>query len=627
MTIFLLLILPAVLAGTIVSLRDRRLSLSRSASAGLLTFFALIILDLLVLLPLERMHLISSDGILTIAFGKSALVINLLCALFIGFFLAFCTKQVYLPRRLRLPSPGRALILALVHLFLFALLLLSQAYIWAEQVYPNANLEEIMFYLRMPLQGTAASFVSQVIINVLLPAAIGFVILEIWMLWPAKNTYFAVIAERLRISLFPLRIPLGAALAVMIVWFAGLLYAGDQLLDIQGYFKGHFSTSELIETEYVAPSSVALTFPEEKRNLITIYIESGETTPQDVANGGILENNLIPEMTEIARENISFSRSELIEGASVAPGCGWTIAGLVAQTAGIPLKLYENKGLVEQEIGYAANSASTYQSLLPGAVTLGDILAEQGYRNVFMAGSDFTFGGRRVYFTEHGDYEVLDLLNAYEVGKLPEDYYEYWGFEDFRLYAYAKETLSELSQSSQPFHFAMLTVDTHSPGYRCPKCPTDYINADRDCLNYADTLRCSSIQLDEFLSWCKTQSFYDDTTIVVTGDHASMQSYFYSGISNTDYDKKHGSTNRPVYNAFINSVVQPVSETNRIFTTIDFFPTVLASMGVQIEGDRLGLGTNLFSERQTLSEEYGEEALFEELNKRSTFYEDALLYP
>ena len=34
---------------------------------------------------------------------------------------------------------------------------------------------------------------------------------------------------------------------------------------------------------------------------------------------------------------------------------------------------------------------------------------------------------------------------------------------------------------------------------------------------------------------------------------------------------------------------------NRDFSTLDFFPTTLASLGVQIEGDRLGLGTNLFS--------------------------------
>jgi phosphoglycerol transferase len=60
---------------------------------------------------------------------------------------------------------------------------------------------------------------------------------------------------------------------------------------------------------------------------------------------------------------------------------------------------------------------------------------------------------------------------------------------------------------------------------------------------------------------------------------------------------------------------------------MDFFPTILASIGVSIEGDRLGLGTNLFSERKTLLEEYGYNYLYQELRKKSNFYNQELLYP
>jgi phosphoglycerol transferase len=55
------------------------------------------------------------------------------------------------------------------------------------------------------------------------------------------------------------------------------------------------------------------------------------------------------------------------------------------------------------------------------------------------------------------------------------------------------------------------------------------------------------------------------------------------------------------------------------------FPTTLAALGVQIEGDRLGLGTNLFSAKQTLCEMYGFEALDWELQKRSEFYNTRFL--
>ena len=77
---------------------------------------------------------------------------------------------------------------------------------------------------------------------------------------------------------------------------------------------------------------------------------------------------------------------------------------------------------------------------------------------------------------------------------------------------------------------------------------------------------------------------------------------------------------RTVYNAFINSRVVPSNEKNRVFTTMDMFPTTLASLGASIEGDRLGLGTNLFSDKRTLAEEYGIQKLNKELKKNSNYY-------
>ena len=167
----------------------------------------------------------------------------------------------------------------------------------------------------------------------------------------------------------------------------------------------------------------------------------------------------------------------------------------------------------------------------------------------------------------------------------------------------------------------------HAPGYRCAACPTDHSNTGRDSDNYADILRCSSIQLDEFLNWCSQQAFYDETTIVITGDHASQQDYFYNPVLGEAYHRDTGDNNRLVYNAFINAIPQAHQQKNRIFTTLDLFPTTLAAMGVKIEGEKLGLGVNLFSSEPTLAERFGEEYMFDEMLKRSVFYQDELLYP
>ena len=101
-------------------------------------------------------------------------------------------------------------------------------------------------------------------------------------------------------------------------------------------------------------------------------------------------------------------------------------------------------------------------------------------------------------------------------------------------------------------------------------------------------------------------------------------------LLNLIYEYEHMSAS---YNAvstdIINPAVEPVNEKNRTFGTFDMFPTTLAAMGVEIPGDRLGLGTNLFSATPTLAEVHGVDYLNGEFQKNSDFYNSKFLdmYP
>ena len=59
---------------------------------------------------------------------------------------------------------------------------------------------------------------------------------------------------------------------------------------------------------------------------------------------------------------------------------------------------------------------------------------------------------------------------------------------------------------------------------------------------------------------------------------------------------------------------------NRGFCAVDLFPTTLAAMGCTIEGDRLGLGVNLFSDLPTLTERMGYPAFSGKLAMASEYY-------
>ncbi len=114
-----------------------------------------------------------------------------------------------------------------------------------------------------------------------------------------------------------------------------------------------------------------------------------------------------------------------------------------------------------------------------------------------------------------------------------------------------------------------------------------------------------------------TTAIYENTTIVISGDHLTMDSDFCNDVSE-DYE-------RSVYNVFINlpeGLDTSFEKTHsREFATLDMFPTTLGAMGVTIEGDRLALGVNLFSDEQTLTEQYGRKGLDKELMKKSKFYD------
>ena len=154
----------------------------------------------------------------------------------------------------------------------------------------------------------------------------------------------------------------------------------------------------------------------------------------------------------------------------------------------------------------------------------------------------------------------------------------------------------------------MLTLDPHHiGGYVCPKCGNDYKNQTANVISCADRL------LEDFIAWCQQQPFYEDTVIVIIGDHPRMDNNLTAGLS---YEQ------RPVYNCFMNTDIVPQGAvSNRTFTAMDIFPTVLAALNYQMEGNRIGLGTNMFSGAQTLAEELGLGYLQEEIKKYSVYYE------
>ena len=475
---------------------------------------------------------------------------------------------------------------------------------WYLETYGELGFDSILYTLTADMAGVESDLIKSFIKKVMVRVCFATFCVSLFLFIPSKNKIVMQLGKKLRFRLFPLgrKTALVAAFLVAAA-FIGIAAVETEFTDFIYYMN---NPSTFYEEEYRDPNAVQITFPEEKRNLIYIYLESMETTFLSEAEGGALKESVIPELHQLAKENLNFSPNTGVGGFFSPTGTTWTTAALVAQTAGVPLKV--TAGTNHNEFGLEGD-------YMPGITTLTDILKENGYTQNLMFGSDAAFGGRYQYFTTHGIDRVYDYYTAIEDGLIPESYYVWWGFEDHYLYDYAQHALTELASQEGPFAFTMLTVDTHHvSGYVCSLCGNQHSE------QYENVYSCASKQLYAFVKWLEQQPFYENTTVIIAGDHPSMDADYMNRRVGSSFDRR-------VYNCILNAPLTTEFDKNRQFAVVDMFPTTLAALGCTIEGERLGLGTNLFSGVPTLMETLGMERFDDEMARYSQYYVDNFFNP
>ena len=485
-------------------------------------------------------------------------------------------------------------------LFLCIACTLPIGVVFCIQTYGQMDISMLLFLAISPLEGSN----MEPFIRIIVLALVSMLIICTSGILLAKRANIPG-SFVIQIGKHSIRFPFRNIHRFYALWTACLMFVSAfacvKVMHIDDYVRHQLSTTTIFDDYYVDPAAVELSFPEKKRNLIYIFVESMETAYADTSSGGNFTQNLIPELTKLQQENVGFTNdTSNINGALCTIGAGWTFAALVAQTAGV---------LVFIPSSEAAEYMGNFDECLPGSYSIGQILESQGYNQELLIGSDAAFGGRDKYFHQHGNYQIKDYYYSQKEGWIADDYYQFWGYEDCKLYEFAKKEITTLANQDEPFNFSMLTVDTHFfDGYLCEQCPNNFDN------QYANVISCADKQLYNFIQWIKEQPFYENTTIVISGDHPTMDdAYMQDKCLSPDYERK-------VYTCVIHPVNNYNLDMTRSFTTLDLYPTTLSAMGVEISGNRLGFGTNLFSETPTLCETLGYNVINENFLKNSPSY-------
>ncbi len=426
--------------------------------------------------------------------------------------------------------------------FVFTVLYLGTAgfiaTIWVNQNFGNIQWEQIMLNLAQPLNGVAVSLIVSGVILIFC---------------------VSLIVAYLLYRLIQKKVPYPMLVCVLI----GLLCLSYPVTKwhLFDFIRSRFVIGNIYETYHIIPQVKT-----NGRNLIIIVLESYEKSFQ---NSQILEQNLSPKLTQIQQENISFS------GFKQLRQCGWTITSLMSSFCGAPLKL--NNMFVD---------LSTYHSFIPGLPCWVETLKEQGYETVLMKSARIQFTGTDKFALQHGFNKAIGYRELQQYDEPP---ISTWGLNDRQLYKAAKDEINRLAQSNKPFMIVTVQADTHQPVGNINK------TCQRTFNDYRDAVICSDKEAGEFVKWIQEQPFYDNTTIVIMGDHLVTATNIDSYIEKIP--------NREIYFSIINPARKMTAYPHQ-YTNLDIAPTILDAVGFDFNG-QYGLGRSLFRSEKTLLEKIG----------------------
>src|SRR5579862_6246049 len=269
-----------------------------------------------------------------------------------------------------------------------------------------------------------------------------------------------------------------------IILIAGLSNAIYQF-SVFGFIKNYLTRSkhDYFKLNYVDPHQITFKAKEPK-SLILIYVESLEKTYGDKNKFG---HDLLKNLHRF--NGLSFAHYEQM------PGTGWTIAGMVSSQCGVPLKTLA--------IFNGNHQGHMFNNFLGNAECLSDILAKNGYRNIFMNGPDLDFAGTNKFLQDHHFHEMYGKKEWLATG-YSEDDMNPWGLYDDDLFKEAKIKLTQLMQSKQRFNLTLLTVDMHGYyGHLSKTCKKNGAN------DFKGIVECTANQLGDFIEFVSEKGWLD----------------------------------------------------------------------------------------------------------------------
>lgn len=475
-------------------------------------------------------------------------------------------------------------------LIIFLLFIFHQSALWGIKTFPLNDPQLVILTLQMPIDGFSFIFIKNYMLKVFLPCLALSFFVSIFI-----KPWFESIKKKKHILPFAIIfVTVSTALTlynnIPIHLYQDYLSDDNLILHESKFFQNNYTNSDTISIIENNDST---------KNLILIIMESIENSFVDSASGGNQQTNLIPELLPMDSNEYHFSHNSLVGGGFNTIGANTTISATIAKTTGAPVLVRRNFS----------------DTLLEKVPSIYNFLQKFGYYNVFIQGTDAKFAGTKNFALAHGIntlYDIHSLTQADMENKYRHFHAFEMGITDRTILDISKHILDTLSKK-QHFSLTIATIETHFPyGFfnkNCEDKPRDF----SEQATFEATIRCASKDTRNFISWVKNQPIFQNTEIIIVGDHLFMGDYL---VDKSEKDRRW-------HDLFISPTKKPLN-TNREFTSFDIAPTIMESLGFSINNHKMGFGVSLFSNESTLVEKIGIDSLNRELTnmKKSVEYND-----
>ncbi|WP_281974990.1 LTA synthase family protein [Halobacillus litoralis] len=220
-----------------------------------------------------------------------------------------------------------------------------------------------------------------------------------------------------------------------------------------------------------------------------------------------------------------------------------------------------------------------------------EVLGEKGYTSSTMHANDETFWNRNVMYESLG-YDEYYSKKDYDV---TEEKSFGWGYLDEYFFS---DSLDKMKEMDQPFYNKMITLTNHHP-FTLPedKKFIEEGNTSSETLNrYFQTIRYQDEALKQFVEDFKKSDLYDDTILVIYGDHFGISENHQQAMGeylDKDINAYEQFQLQRVPLLMIGEGIEP-QEHDTVGGQIDLRPTIMNLLGVKDENP-VQFGQDLFS--------------------------------